>query len=246
MNTNIKNKIINLARNSEEEICGFLYYNDYGLFDIFPCENVAFNKTEEFEIDPKDFLNCEKIGKICGVYHSHPGDENSFSESDIEFIEELGVPLYMFCAGDNSWHEYIPPTYKIELEKLPFIWGLFDCYSIIRNYLRQEKNIFLPDFDRTEKFETMEVNEPDIISNIKGAGGVIICEQPNIDFTKLKIGDVLLFTTKIKEKNNPLHFGIFLGNSTFLHHPQNRISQKSYLNLGWLNRLSHVIRHNTL
>lgn len=246
MNTSIKRQIIDLARlTPDREICGFIYYTAENELKVYPANNISVNPTNTFEIDPVDYIRCDRRGTICGVYHSHPGNEEAFSKGDLKYIEEVGVPLYLYTVGTGKWSEYIPATYHVDLVGLPFIWGLYDCYSIVRNKWRQDLGIFLDDFDRGNDFAQNDESKPLIVNNLAEQGGVIVGRGMD-GLAKAKSNDLILFNTESYSRIFPLHFGVFLGNSRFLHHPEGKLSREDFLDEHWIKRVNLVVRHKSL
>lgn len=242
MNTNIKNKIIELAhRTPDVEICGYIYYTPDNKLHLYPGRNIAINPYDQFEIDPVDYIQCDNMGVIVGVYHSHPGSEETFSEADIEYIQEIGVPLYLYTVGTGKWQEYIPPTHEIDLVGLPFIWGLYDCYSIIRNGLRQRCGVFIGDYDRIETFGRDESSKSLVLDHLALEGGQVIGHGRK-DINLLRPNDIIIFNSRAL----PIHFGLYEGNSMFIHHPENVLSNRQQLNDSWLNRINLIVRHKNL
>lgn len=232
MNTRIKKRIAELAEaNPQQEICGILYYT-FNSVEIFPCQNVSLqDKAYTYEIDPQEYIKICSLGKPCGVYHSHPESDSVFSETDIEYAEEFALPIYVYGLKDKKIAEYIPSSYEIELEGLPFVWGLFDCFSTVRNYFRQKHKLFIPDYDRDESFADSQSNL--IINNIKN-------EQFDIVESKeIETDDLLVFKSN---RIFPHHLGVFVGNSRMLHHPAGRPSIIELLTDKDIKNLTYVLR----
>jgi len=236
MNTKIKNKIVELAEaNPTEEICGLLYYT-FDSIEIVPCQNVSLeDKSYTYEIDPQEYIKVYNLGKVCGVYHSHPNSDSSFSEADLEYSEEFALPIYVYGLKDKKIAEYIPTSYEIELEGLPFIWGLFDCFGTIRNYFRQKHKLFIPDYDRDESFANSNSNL--ILDNIKN-NQFFVVENKNIE-----INDLLIFKSN---RIFPHHLGVFVGNSRMLHHPSGRPSIIELMTEKDFKNLTHVLRRKNV
>lgn len=228
MHTQIKKNIIKIAEeNPTEEICGFLYHTFHEL-KIYPCKNIAEDKADHFEIDNIEYLNCLKLGKICGIYHSHP-DKSDFSQDDLDSAEEIALPIYVYGLGDKKFCEFIPKTYTLPLEGLEYVWGDTDCYGIVRIYFRQKYGIYLKDYDREESYI---YDEKDVITeNFEKENFIKV-----IDGT-IKKDDILVFSSTLAR---PQHFIIFLGNSRGLHHPLGKLSKiepiKSYIKLKYILR----------
>jgi len=234
MNTQIKLQIEALAKaNSTEEICGFLYHG-LDSFIIYPCSNIAADKANEFEIDPQDYIACQSLGPICAIYHSHPKNP-AFSEADISLSDEMSLPILVFAVAESEWNEYIPKSYQVQLEGRQFSWGFNDCYGLIRDYYRQAQGHYMRDYDRDDSFP--ETDGGTILANIDNEGfydsGTLV---------DLQIGDVILFHSN---RALPQHFGIFIGNSRFLHHPLGSLSRVELLSGNWRKRIVKILRKKT-
>jgi proteasome lid subunit RPN8/RPN11 len=241
----IKHDIIALAKATPEvEICGFIYYGSDNQLKLFSCKNHSPSPADDFYISEDDYLKCDSKGVIVGVYHSHPGDIEAFSEADIDYIQEIGVPLYLYTVGTGAWKEYIPPTYEVNLTELPYIMGLYDCYSIIRNGLRQKCAVYLSDYDRDDKFGMDDDTASIILKNVIKEGCSIIGKGPE-SIGVLKQNDIILFNTASINPLYPIHFGLFLGKSRFLHHPQGVLSREDQLSDRWISRVAYIIRHKS-
>lgn len=228
MHTQIKREIIGLAiANPTEEVCGFIWH-DREKAHVLPCRNVAQNPTEEFEIGVEDQILLAGLGAPLGIYHSHPSTA-AFSPEDLEYAQETAVPHYLYSVPDQQWHEYVPPSYDEPLEGQPFVLGFKDCYSIVRDYYRHHLGRHLRDYDRDESFVHEEQGV--IMENF---------EREGFEFSSLatiQIHDLILFKS---DKALPQHFGIFVGNSRFLHHSRGMLSRVELLTDHWFDRLLHV------
>lgn len=236
MHTRLKQSIIEHARSvPHEEVCGLVYYTISQVLP-YPCSNVAADRVHAFEIDSQDYIGAAQLGAICGVYHSHPHGPAAFSEEDLETARELGVPFYLYCTDTGDWLDYTPPSYVIDPLHNPFIWGLFDCLTVVRTYYRNELNIHLTDFVRDESFERADATA--ITQYIDREGFTYV----SID--AIQKGDVMLFKTP----GSPFahHLGVFIGNSRYIHHPRNALSRTDPLTGEELRSLVGVLRHKSL
>ena len=73
-----------------EEACG-LIVND----KFVPCKNVHPAPLTNFAIDAKAYAKAEKKGTIQAVFHSHPGELNTFSMHDIKACKQGSLPWVM-------------------------------------------------------------------------------------------------------------------------------------------------------
>lgn len=233
MNTNIKKEIEAIAdSNPTQEICGIIYHT-LDAPNYINCKNVSSEPETSFRIDPHDFIRAHRSGKILSIYHSHP-TKAGFSEEDIVGADKACLPILMYHVPTKTWNEYIPKSYVINLEGQPFIWGEIDCYGIVRAYLRQERGIYISDYDRAEGFADSGNNS--ILENFERENYVNIGVEGN-----LKPGDVLCF--KFGRATNPHHLGVYLGNTYFLHHVLGKLSTKELLTHKFRDYLTHVFRH---
>ena len=238
MNTKVKQAAIDHALASpKEEVCGLIYHTLDSLH-AYPCENVSKDsdagRAGSFEIDPQDYATVAQMGRVCGVYHSHIEDPAAFSEEDILTARELAVPFYLYSLEDNQWISYIPDSYMVNPIGRPWIWGFGDCYETIRTYYRQNKRIYLTDYDRDESFENAEASA--ITKYIVPEGFSYVLDLKNI-----QQDDVLLFNTA--GTVYPHHLAVFIGSSRMLHHPLNCLSTIEPLTGAWLRRLVGVLRY---
>lgn len=110
----IKNTIILLAiQNPIEEICGFICQKN-GETELFPCNNIASDKYNDFEISTEDYLKCLALYSVEGIYHSHP-ELSKLSECDINLSEEICLPIISYGLKDKLFQIYIPSHCDKEL-----------------------------------------------------------------------------------------------------------------------------------
>lgn len=236
MNTKVKQAIIDHAKTlPNEEVCGFIYYTQDSVH-AYPCTNVSPEGTvRAFQIDPHEYIQVSQLGKIVGVYHSHPiGGAPGFSEEDLEVAREMCLPFYLYAVEQDKWSSYIPLSYTVNPVSLPFIWGQWDCLEVIRTHYRQTKGVYMTDYDRDESFQG--ATEDAITKHIADEG---FYEVPGKG--PIKVDDVLLFKTI--GTAYPHHLGVFMGQGRVLHHPLNMLSRIDPLTGPWIKRISMVLRY---
>ncbi|EMY45733.1 phage-like tail assembly protein K [Glaesserella parasuis gx033] len=68
-NISFTEQILYHAKRSEpHESCGFVVFKG-GELRYFPCENVAVDPINHFEISPDDWIRAESVGEIVAVVH---------------------------------------------------------------------------------------------------------------------------------------------------------------------------------
>ena len=235
MNTRLKTSIIEMAKASNEETCGFIYAT-HNEVKLYPCRNISVTPIADFTISQDDYLECIKLGTIMAVYHSHPVGPAGFSEADLHYADEAVLPFYLYDVTSGMWSEYLPPDYHVKLEGRPFHWGFDDCYGAARHYYRETLGLYLKDYDRDDTFGP--TRSMAIMDNFEEEGFTRL--PPNAE---IKPHDALLFDISPR---CPQHIAIFVGNQRIFHHPLNTLSKIEMLTGGYFIRLSHILRHKTL
>lgn len=232
MNIKIKNECIDYSINNKNiEIGGFICYDITGRIFFIKSNNISNNKEIIFKIDLKEYINIKNKYLIYGIFHSHTHDSVDFSELDKKTAELFGLPIYIYNPNKNIWKEYIPNNLIHKTTGNPFIWGLFDCFSVIRFYFFK-KGIFLEDYDRDENF--IKGNFKQDIKKLALDAGFLIVDE------KEKDGDLILMKNY---RNAPQHLGIY-ENGKFLSHRYGAISNYENINNNYfLNKLA-ILRYN--
>ena len=136
-----------------EEACGLLAIIK-GKETFWPCKNLAEGRHEFFMLDPDDWADCEDTGEIMGVIHSHPIGAATPSETDKAACEHLGYPYYIYSIEHNHWECLEPSGWKTpSLIGRRFIWGKHDCWSVVTDWFKENKNIEIPYWTRPKKLK---------------------------------------------------------------------------------------------
>ncbi len=131
-----------------KESCGLLL-NIRGKEKYYPCKNLSTAYYENFIIDPLDYAKAEdSLGEIIAIIHSHPTTQPIASEADKISCEESKLPWYIVNPKTETWGEYRPSGYKPDIIGLTWVWGISDCWSLVRRYYKEKLNIELRDWER--------------------------------------------------------------------------------------------------
>jgi len=208
-----------------EECCGILALNKDKLLPL-RCSNISKDPVNEFIIDPIDYLNCSKQGKIIGIYHSHCIQDNSFSELDKQISHKLNLKNIVYILKKDAFEEYSPENYYNKYINKDFMIGKSDCLSIVEKYYNEEFGINISHYYRDEKWDKDFMNFiKERLSEISGVDfddffkkeGLIKVEG----IENAKKHDIVIFKYL---DNYPSHFGIYLGQNYILHQPRNKKS----------------------
>lgn len=240
MNEQIKAQIkAHALRESPNECCGIVAINGFGEVKVFECENLARNKVGRFAIDPKKNIEAEKFGHIVCFYHSHASeflnpDNDKFSKEDIDISYESCIPALLYVHPQDTWHYSQPSTYVPRaLLGRAFVWGIWDCYSLVKDYFKINKKISMGHYF-----------PPENASPSSNFGYEALVNNENfheVPVEEMKKDDVILFKIKSEFIN---HSAVYLGGNEFLHQPINRISSTGLLDDRYLKYIAKVMRLN--
>lgn len=224
-----------------DECCGIIVDDNY-----IPLQNIAENPHKSFRIDPQIYINYD--GRLQCIVHSHCDEiidgtiykYNQASKKDIEMQINCGIP-YGICYIDHMKNVknifYFGDTLEIQdLIGREYIYGVYDCYTTLRDYYRKELNIHMDNFPR-DKFWTKGPTPIDSLYDIKIKPCGFV--ENNITLKTIKENDVVLFNIESSCIN---HCGVYIGNGLFLHHMYGCLSRRDPLMI-YRDFISKIVRH---
>ena len=221
-------------KKAPEEACGLLAIIK-GKETFWPCKNLAKGKFEFFILDPDDWAECEDTGEVIGVIHSHPKGAATPSDTDRAACEHLGFPYYIYSIEYAHWESFEPSGWKApSLIGRKFIWGKYDCWSIVTDWLKENKNINIKYWERPKRIKDFR-NNPEFEFAL-----------PKLNFIKqsnnkdIKIGDVLLFQSVT---GNLDHVAVYIGDNMILNHNIRALSCRELFDLRYQQALRGVYRY---
>lgn len=212
------------------EACGLVVIVK-GRERYWPCKNLAVG-TDQFILDPQDYLAAEMAGDIMAVVHSHPNLPCAPSQADLVACEASGLPWYIVSVPSGQWHYMEPTGYQAPLVGREWSHGVLDCYSLIRDWFAQERAIQLPDFARQDGWWMRGQNL--YVDHFQEAGFREVPAQA------IMPGDVILMRLASPVTN---HGAVYLGDNRIIHHVQTRLSCRDIYSEFWRQRTTHVLRH---
>lgn len=213
-----------------QESCGIISKGVY-----HPMENKAADPLENFEIDPALYLDFVNGEGVEAVMHSHPNGPDCPTKNDMEGQEACAVPwgIIPFVMGQPRrpffWGDQLPIAPLLERS---FRMGVFDCYSLARDWYRLNWGLVLPVWPRDPDWWTKGES---VIADGLEAMGFVRVEEP------LQVGDG--FVGKIAGDLDH-HCAVYVGDGLILHHLPNRLSMREPLN-NWKRRLPKIYRHRS-
>ena len=195
------------------ESCGLLL-NIRGKEKYFPCRNLSQTSYQCFILDPEDYVRADNTGDIIAVVHSHPVTPPVASQSDKVACEQSGLIWHIVNPKTQQWGYCEPTGYKAPILGREWAWGVSDCWSLVRDWYKEELNIELKDWDRPTTLE--EFNNDPMFERCAWRTGF---RELRAD-EKLQNGDLLFMSIFT---NNLNHVAIFLDGEV-LHHFTDRLS----------------------
>lgn len=231
------------AEDWPNEACGLV--NAEG--NYVRCVNRAANPLEDFEMSEKDYLAAGPKGPLA-VLHSHTSipEENGAvraplacpTEPDMVSQMETAIPWGITLCSEDScsdpfWFgDQVP---RAPLLGRPFRSGVWDCWSLIRDWYAVVANINLPDFPRSPNWWEsggdmyMRFEEANFARVERGAVGALP-------------GDVFLCSVNAPVRN---HGGVYIGDGLLAHHLQGLLSGRAPA-AQWRAKMDFLVRHKDL
>lgn len=224
---------VHAAKEFPKEICGIIFDSKY-----VPLTNIHETPESDFRIDPEIYIAFQREGDIEAMIHSH-NDFPHASMKDQEAQINTALPWGVINLVKGNvidvffWGDQLP---KQNLIGRPFYFGVYDCYSLARDWYALRFDVDIPDVPRQWDYwrKGKSLYEDNLHPLIKSGEWRIIKDK-----TKLQPGDGLLFKLFKCEVWN--HGAIYVGNNLIAHHLENRLSRTEPV-YNWLRSLDTVVR----
>tara|TARA_R100000329_G_C7610049_1_gene216436 strand:- start:407 stop:1108 length:702 start_codon:yes stop_codon:yes gene_type:complete len=218
-----KEQALQHAKNDDPNESVGLLLNVKGKKRYYPCRNLSLTSHQCFIIDPEDYVKADNIGEIISVIHSHPVTPPIASQADKISCEKSNLPWYIVNPKTEKWGYIEPCGYEPPLLGRQWVWGVTDCWSLVRDWYKQEKNINLRDWERPITPEEF-IKNPMFESCAWRTGFRELRSDE-----KLENGDLLFMSILASGLN---HVAVFVDGEV-LHHLADRLSCKEPYN-EWL------------
>ena len=214
----LKTEILAHAKAEDPRECCGLIAVVKGRRRYIPCANIAATPDKHFILDPADYAAAEDQGEIVAVVHSHPVTQPTPSPADRLSCNATGLPWLIVNPKIETWGGCEPDHFELPYVGREFVFGVVDCYTLVRDWYAREWSLELADFSRRDQF--WERGENLYVDNYASQG------FRRIDFSELAYGDIMLM-----QLGSPLHnhAAIYLGDQQILHHIQGRLSSSDVL-----------------
>ncbi|MGC6411280.1 MAG: NlpC/P60 family protein [Candidatus Puniceispirillaceae bacterium] len=193
-----------------QEACGFIYQTRQKHWQFQPCRNIAGNPETHFEVPAQDWLAVQHHPGLA-LFHSHPAGPCWPSFLDMQsYLETPHIPWLIVGADDSeNWRFFwLGGNHHYDLHARIYRHGTTDCYGLIRDWYRLEKDIHLPDFARLWGWWQSGGN---LYAQSFQQAGFHWCDPSDTR----QIGDVFFARIRSEVVN---HAGLYLGRGLMFHH----------------------------
>ncbi len=223
------------------EACGAITPDGF-----LPLQNMAGDPVMAFDCSRA----CDELlvtGKLIAVVHSHTNGRMGPSSWDMRQQEAMNIPWGLVVTDGKRvsrpffWGDCIDPP---PLERRDFRHGPSgtdgkgDCYALIRDWWRVERQVILPEFPRDDAWWGGAVGGENLYINGFGKAGFQDVGTAQ-GLRDPQIGDVFLARIRSRVPN---HGGVYVGEGMILHHMGDCLSikrplgQYTKLVTNWLRR----------
>lgn len=210
---------------------------------FFTCANLSSEPRTSFRIDPKDYARAEDTGEILAIWHSHTEAPPTPSDADRAGCEATELPWIISSIHQSGEHFTMsgptilePSGFQMPYLERPYIFGTFDCYSLVVDYYQREFGIKL-DRLSDKRIEQWWRQGHDFIGDHYAEQGFVPVEGESWEE-----GDVLTFGIN---STIPNHVAIYVTGDIILHHMVNRLSRRETCGAYWRSHLIHHLRHQS-
>jgi proteasome lid subunit RPN8/RPN11 len=162
-----------------KETCGFILLDG----SVVECENTS-NEPDTFAISAQNTADYLDDAKAC--WHSH-AKYSGFSPADIKACKALNLPYAVWnCSGSEAF--WLDPSQDAGLLERPWNYGVYDCYSAVRDWYKQQMGVEMGDYPRRYEGEWSKPGFVFFEQNFAAEGFVKL--PAGVDLVR---GDVILF-----------------------------------------------------
>ena len=209
-----KDKALAHAKEEDPKESVGLLINIRGKEKYYPCRNLSMTAHQCFILDPEDYVAATNLGEVSAIVHSHPINPPTPSQADKIGCENSNLPWHIVNPQTEEWGYLEPCGYKPPILGRQWVWGITDCWSLVRDWYKEELGISLRDWQRPTTLE--DFNKDPMFERCAWRTGFRELRSDE----KLKNGDLLFMSIL---SNNLNHVAIFI-NGDVLHHLTDRLS----------------------
>lgn len=216
------------AASPHAEVCGLLL--ECGR--VWLAQNVAANPAGEFEISAEDWAAAQQLGRIAGIWHSHPQGGAAPSMIDRAMCERTALPWHIVSAPDGDYQLLQPCGWLAPYEGRPYCYGIFDCWELARDWQARERGHLLPRLDDAPDGWWLE---KDLVPALCQQAGLVPVAGD------LQPGDIILMRCDHRSIGSD-HAAVFIGDGRMLHQVRDQASRVCLYGGYWQRATTHRLR----
>jgi cell wall-associated NlpC family hydrolase len=193
--------------------------------------------ARQFTVDPLDWVAAEESGVIRIVCHSHPNRAPQPSDADKLGCEQSRLQWLIVSVPGDAWTMLAPSGFSAPLIGRDFVWGVFDCFTLLRDYYRDVVGITLPEAE-PYSYNFWKNNQALYEQRLEQFGFITLAQDQ-----ALQAHDVLLIQIRSTIAN---HAAIYLGDGQLLHHLESQLSRRDIYGGFWQKNTRFIARHTLL
>jgi proteasome lid subunit RPN8/RPN11 len=216
-----------------DEACGLVVA--YGKHHrLIRAKNLASAPRLTFDLDPEAWLEVADSEEVIGVYHSHPSGIAEPSLADLTSCSLSSMPWHIIGYQTGDYRRIEPDGFRAPYLQRPYVYGVHDCWSLVRDWYMWEKGAEVADFNRIDRWWEKGMNL--FVERIEACGFTHLKDEAPLP------GDAFLIQVN---SDVPNHIAVWLGDGTILHHVQGRLSAREPWAGYWVKHCTHHLRHNS-
>lgn len=231
------------------EACGFIVGQGKKC-KLLVCRNASQNPATEFLFHPDDQIAAEKEHQIVGVFHSHVNRPPEPSDADRAGCEMSELPWFILgitknfnpeTAVDFRFSDLVmlkPEGFQMPYQGRPYVFGVFDCWLLCRDYLKREFNVELDALPALHVQNWFD-GEVDILGDNYPSQKLVRLPAG----TPKRRGDILFMQLGGRM---PDHCAVYVGDGLILHHLTDRLSCHAVYGGQWEKHTTHHLRHKDM
>lgn len=183
--------------------------------------NIHPDPENHFRIDIDEINRLAGYDEVDALIHSHNTEVHPAgpSEADMKSQIAMGIPFGIQLVNSNGAGNIVwwgPDVPRLPYEGRPYIFGVLDCYAIVRDYFALEHNILLRDYARSDYYWEAEKPVDLYVNHIRDEGF-----EP-VPLEGMQPGDLVLVKIRAPIVNHSI---IYMGGDSGLHHPTGTLSR---------------------
>lgn len=143
----LQDEFVKMAVAEYPNECGAVLVRFGKQVKLLPVDNIGKPSHLDLIVSQEQIDKLSAGGELVGFVHSHTNGNPEPSPVDKISCEKMGVPWHIFCLPLHTWTTYEPSGFVPPLVGREWVWGVMDCWSLVRDAYRQF-GIFLNDYER--------------------------------------------------------------------------------------------------